>query len=373
MLLVNGLFGQEQEPWVRFYDTVTDLSGYKDLKGNIRIPAKFTGPASADTFHNIITVFEEVDKEYKVYYLLKDGRKVGKDSVYMFDFMFDCENEGKIIFRDGKKNRVGFLDKNGVAVIPASYNYVSPFRNGMALALRNAKRKCWDEKEDTTYCEHWGWEDGERVLINEKNEVLVDSIKTDLYYINWYSKKVNDPAIDTTLYINLKGTNGDTYSFLDYDKEFGKWFYNTFLPALKSKESLLSDLLFEEIVYGYNEMGALSLERKAYLRSFPNALVPGRFEVNKLKEISLSQNIFEHLLFEKDIFRKYLNSCGVHDRYKYPVYEVIVSYYKKRTKPLSDDAVEFTGKYGIDYQERFEFLRTESGYKLISVSIKNNK
>src|SRR5688572_25077080 len=139
----------------------SELSGYRDLKGNIKQPAKFGGFTRADSFHHIIAVTETIDRSYKSYYLLKDGRKIGQDSVFVLDFTFDCESEGKIIFKDRKKDRVGFLDKNGSAIIPAIYNYVSPFRNGIAIAHRNAKRKCLEKNGDTTRCEHLGWEGGE--------------------------------------------------------------------------------------------------------------------------------------------------------------------------------------------------------------------
>jgi hypothetical protein len=130
LLSAHFSFGQKEDVWVRFRDTTTELSGYKDLKGNIKLPARYGPLTRADSFYHIIAVTETINDSYKQYYLLKDGRKVGQDSVYVFDTYFDCESEGKIIFKDRKKDRVGYLDKNGMAIIPAIYNYVSPFRNG---------------------------------------------------------------------------------------------------------------------------------------------------------------------------------------------------------------------------------------------------
>ncbi|ANE52410.1 WG repeat-containing protein [Flavisolibacter tropicus] len=369
-LLLHFSFGQSQDSWVRFYDTASEKSGYKDLKGNIKIPATFDGLTKADTFYHIIAVNEMAGDTYKSYYLLKDGRKVGQDSVYVFDFMFDCESEGKIIFYDRKKDRVGFLNQDGVAIIPAVYNYVSPFRNGLAIAHRNAKRKCWDKGGDTTNCEHLGWEGGESILINDKNEILVDSFAIDLSSIDWYSRKINDPSVDTSLYISIKGRGNTTYSFVDYDKEFKKWFYNTFLSTVRSKNKALSKLLFDEVTYWSGKKGWTSIGRTEFLKTFPAVLTAQRFEAGKLKEISLSQDMFNDLIFDKSIYKKYLNACGAHNKDQYPLYNVMLTYYKKRLKPLTAIESGFLRNYEIDYQEHFEFLRTENGYKLLSVSLK---
>lgn len=368
ILLFNHVaFGQKHDVWIRFYDTVTERSGYKDLRGNIKIPAKFEG-TRADSFYNIIAVDEKVDSSYKSYYLLKDGRKVGQDSVFMFDFMFDCESEGKIIFRDRKKDRVGFFDKNGIAIIPAIYNYVSSFRNGLAIAHRNAKRKCW-EGDDTINCEHLGWEGGETILINEKNEILADSIKINLNNIDWYSKKENALQIDTSIYISIRGRNNKTYSFVDYGKEFKKWFNSTFLPSLKQQDAVI-DLLFTEITFSSDE-GWLSLKKKDFLNAFQKTLTPVRFDTNKLKDIRIIQDDLNQFIFESDLYKKYLNSCGDHNRDRFPLYGILITYYKKRNKPAEYITSGFFREYDTDYQENFEFFRSEKGFKLLSVSIKN--
>ena len=369
LLFNHATFGQTQDVWIRFYDTTTERSGYKDLKGNIKIPAKFEG-TRADSFYNIIAVNEKVGNSYQSYYLLKDGRKVGQDSVFMFDFTFDCESEGKIIFRDGRKDRVGFFDKNGVAIIPAIYNYVSSFRNGLAIAHRNAKRSCWEKGGDTTNCEHLDWEGGESILINEKNEILADSLNINLNNINWYSKKINDPSIDTSIYVSIKGKNNITYSFVDYEKEFKKWFKTVFLPSL-NQENTLKNLLFDEITYWSGGKGWIGIEKEEFLKMFPKGFLPARFETNKMKEISMSQDMFNGLIYDKELYWKYLNSCGEHNNDRFPLFSIWITYYKKRAKPLENISSDFLKEYEIDYQELFEFLRTEQGYKLLSAPLKN--
>jgi hypothetical protein len=287
----------------------------------------------------------------------------------MFDFSVDCESEGKIIFEDRKKDRVGYLDKTGTPIIPAIYNYVSPFRNGMAIAHRNAKRKCWEEGADTTNCEHLGWEGGETILINEKNEILADSIKIDLNNLDWYSKRGNEPSIDPGLYVDIRGKKGITYSFVDYDKEFKKWFYSSFLQALKGNNNTLRSLLFDEVTYWSDKNGWTSLEKNVLLEKFPGTLTNKKFEPDKLTTISISQDLYNWLIFDKEIYRKYMNACGEHNRDKFPLYNVMLTFYKKRQKADSGYHSAFLKEHETDYVENFLFLKTEKGYKLLSVSL----
>ena len=333
------------------------------------MPARFGNFPVADTFYNIIAVSEILGNTYEFYYLLKDGRKVGQDSVYMFDFTPDCESEGKIIFKDRKKDRVGYLDKSGTPIIPAIYNYVSPFRNGFAIALRNAKRKCREEGGDTTNCEHLGWEGGEIVLINDKNEILAANVSLGQRHLDWYSARVNDPLIDTSMYRTITGKKGYTYSFIDFDKEFKIWFNNMFLPALKGSIHNLQDMLFDEVTGWSEENGWTALEKNTFLRTFPAVLTSGRFEANKVKDISISQDLFNIFIFDKGIYRKYMNACGEHNKDKFPLYRVVVTNYKKRQNPGPGNHSIFLKTHEIDYQEYFDFLKTEKGYRLLSVSV----
>ena len=91
--------------WIRYQDKDSERRGYQDAKGRIRIPAKFEW-ATAGSFYHIMALSEE-DRPYS-YYLLKNGRKAGVDSVYEFDNNFDCEREGKVLFRDKKSENEGF-------------------------------------------------------------------------------------------------------------------------------------------------------------------------------------------------------------------------------------------------------------------------
>lgn len=321
------MFGQTKDIWVRFYDTTTELTGYKDLKGNIKIPAKFKNFTRADTFYNIIAVAEKIDNTYKNYYLLKNGKKVGQDSVFMFDFTYDCESEEKILFKNNKNDRVGFFDKNGVAIIPAIYNAASPFRNGLAIALKNAKRQCWGENEDTLNCEHLSWFSGQTVLINDKNEILVDSLKVDFRNINWYSLKINYPNIDTSIWISIQGNNGNIYSFANYEKEFTKWFNSRFMIALKTPTSReFRELLFPKITFWSNKNGWTNLSNDKFFKSFPSAVTIEKFQETNIKKLSISSEDLNSLIFEDKLYAEFYNACGSHNKEKFPLFEVMLTY-----------------------------------------------
>jgi hypothetical protein len=372
---------QTEDHWVKYIDTIKQLVGYKDLAGNIKIPARYSISANADKFYNIMAISEKVDSNYCFYYLLRDGTKVGRDSVFSFDSMNDCESEGKILFLDRKKDRVGFFDKNGVVIIPAVYNIATPFHNGLAIAMRNAKRECWDTNEDTLTCEHLSWTGGEIILINEKNEILADSLTWAFNNINWYSLKTNTSNIDTTICMSLKGRNGNTYSFINYEKEFTKWFKTKFLVALNSSHKHnLAKYLFTEITYSaINEWKGLP--KNKWLDSFPTVLTKSRFKENKLKQLSIVDVDFNSLIYEGPTYNEFFTACGLHNKEKFPTFLVMLTYYKKcaievKLAPLKGSIPDpttisdFTNQYEIDYQENFEFIKTKDGYQLYSVQVK---
>ncbi len=365
LLFPHSIAAQTPDPWVRFCDS-SSLCGYKDPQGNIKVPAMYSQfISSPDTFHNIIPVSEKT----KQYYLLKNGKKVGLDSVYIFDWNYDCEREGKILFEDHKLDRVGFLDKNGLPIIPAIYNYAYPFRNGLSVVRYGASRKCMDEVVDTANCEHYGWAGGVKLLINEKNEILIDSLDLGYTNINWYSLKMNTPNLDTNLYFTVIGRNGITYSFVDYNKEFTQWFYHVFIPSLR-QEGNVRDHLFDEVSTWIEGKGWVDMDKNVFLDLFPSALTSQRFQTNELKKISNGDTGFNQFIFDTPIFRKFYNACD-YDEDRFPVYHVIVNYNKWRQPPPTPDKEgNVKSLYVTDYQESFEFLRTENGYRLISATFR---
>ncbi|MGB4776385.1 MAG: WG repeat-containing protein [Daejeonella sp.] len=356
----TGLFAQKNDSWIRFQDKKTELFGYKDLKGNIKIPASLNeGFGVPDTFNNIIGVTEDLgkDRPYEFYYLLKNGKKVGRDSVYISsDLYFDCENEDKIKFKDSKKDKVGFFNKSGKVIIPAIYNDVSPFYNGVSLVLINAEKE-YLIHDGGGKSEHWYWKGGKKMLINDKNEILIDSCKLSST-INWYSMEINRTGLDTAIYVSLKGENNKIYSFMDYKKEFNKWFFSEFITSIDQNK--LINHYFEKITFWDEEDGWISEKSNKFVAEKGNILKQKFKEIEQKKfKYFIAEESLNQFIFEKKIYKRYYNSCGEFKKEQYPVFEIVV------------DHPDIHGK--LDYQESFSFIRPGKGYHLFHLSLKNRK
>ena len=379
LLFVKQSFAQKNDVWVRYTDPKTNLYGYKDIRGNIKIHAKFGGVIPADSFYNIIAIHDSMMMgHYHWYYLLKNGKRVGLDSVPSFEMIPDCESEGKISFVDEKTDREGVFDKKGIVIIPAMYNYVGPFFNGVAVARMNAMRKLHFERRT--------WIGGKEVLINTKNEILIDSLdRSDIQDINWYSMRVNDFRVDTSIYVNFKGTHGDRYSFIDYKKEFKRWFENEFRDCIyQGSGSKLEGLCLPELYYTSDKYGDwVSKSSNIFLKKFPPSYFKRWFQKNLLKQISIDGSYYlDAESTHSRMLNKFNTTCGAYFKEKFPVFEVFIRCYKKRQLKAdsqrltkSDDnltADEFDKKYEYDHTEAYiEFIRTETGYKLLDVSPKS--
>jgi hypothetical protein len=244
-------FGQRDENWYVFYNSDSTKIGYKDAFGNVKIEPKFEqAMTNSKIFRDVVLVWEYA-KDYsgEKYYLNKEGKKFGKDSVYVSDFIFAEESEGKIKFQDYKNDKVGFFDKNGKVVIPANYNEAGDFQNGIAKVLKNAKRWCYDtNSEIRKNCEHFGWKDGVCIIINEKNqELFTIPERTDFSYSIDYSRLKINENVDCDVYISYKGNDGKVYSFYSPEKDFEKWFDKIFFPDFKKYKTVLPKYFYDLI------------------------------------------------------------------------------------------------------------------------------
>lgn len=366
--LTHLLFSQESSTdWVKFEDPKTFLIGYKDWKGEVKIEPKFTFITYAVIFDNIIPVFEEMNpkepenSKMKEYYLLKNGKQIGLDSLYVYDFTLDCENENKIRFRDRKTDRVGFFDSNGKVIIPAVYNDAKPFYNGFAVVITDGKRMCWDGDGNTEFskdnpCEHWSWK-GNIQIINDKNEVLAENIPFEkLNAIDWFSFKKNSSEINEN-YIGFKGIKNDNYYFLNYEKEFESWYCNEFLKDIS--ENSLINFLSDEIHVDVNKI----LEDKNHIPhkdSFWKEEKKDEFlkyyKDYFLKTITLFRNgnTFTSeggppLLFRYENAPEYFSNCGEYQNVKFPYFQVHLLNKKEK-------AIKSLG-----------FIRVDNQFKLLEV------
>lgn len=248
-------FSQEDTNWYVFYNSDSTKIGYKDVKGNVKIEPKFEPFLINNVFNNVIAVFEKnSDSKYVNYYLNKNGEKFGEDCVYMAgtsDIAEDpIEYEGLIKFRNSKTNNVGFFDYTGKIVINDKYNDITNFHNGIARGLKGAVwPKCNYKIDD---CEHIWWEEGTVFAINTKGVELFEL--PDIYSreIDYSNFKLNE-NVDSEIYTSYKGSDGNTYSFCNPEKDFNKWFEHVFLPDFNKNKTVLPKYFYKLISVDDND------------------------------------------------------------------------------------------------------------------------
>ncbi|MBP4136483.1 WG repeat-containing protein [Flavobacterium geliluteum] len=335
-------FAQNKDTWIAFQNTDSTLTGFKDSNGNIKIAPKFMGMTIAHKFDAIMVVSEETNATWKSYYLTKSGKIVGRDSLYIYDNGPDCENEGFIRFKDYKTDKMGLFNSDGKIVIPAQYSNITRVRNGMIIALKDATK--------TQDGEHYFWSGGKEYLIDTTNKVLVENFAyTD--ELNFYSleksKEQNpDPTRDHFL-----GVDGLYYSFINFDKEFKAWLKNNLLSDV-SKDNLIKNS-FDKITYWKEPNGWVTASKTKFIGQNYTFIKLKLQELNAAKtDYFVSSDGLNKFIFETSEYKTYFNNCNEPKDWQYPVKNIVIS---------NQDKKDYT-------QDHFEFLRTEKGYQLISVS-----
>ncbi|RQO31851.1 hypothetical protein DBR32_06845 [Taibaiella sp. KBW10] len=350
IILNSAVYAQKRDTWTAFWNQDTTLIGFKDAQGKVKIEPKFMGLTTAGKFDDIMAVTEPVKDTWANYYQTKSGRILGRDSLYVFDNTADCESEGFIRFHDPKTDKVGMFNRKGDIVIPAEYNGLTPVRNGMAIALKGAKKKYWD-KDKHDGCNHYSWTGGTEVLIDTNNRVLV----ADFTYngqLNFFSLKVTAQPNTDPIRKHFKGLNGQYYSFIDFELEFKQWLQQNLLQQCTKKDLLAAT--YEKITW----------EAPDDWRTEPKtAFIDRNVELlqSKFKELSkagtdyaISRDGLNPFMFAEKEFESYYNNCGEAKDWLYPTMDIIITH---------NDEDHFS-------QDHLEFLRTEQGYKLICVTIR---
>jgi hypothetical protein len=344
-----SLHAQSNDTWVAFYNNDTTLVGYKDINGSVKIEPKFIDIATPKKFDKIIAAMEQVEGEYKSYYITKNKKIVGRDSVYTFDNSPDCENEGFIRFIDKNVEQVGMLNSNGEVVIPAKYNALSKVTNGIVVALKDAQKKYWD-KDKHSDCNHFTWTGGKEVLIDTANNLLVDNFKADKLFL--FSHTISPTLKHDPLRETFTGTNGKYYAFINLDKEFKSWL----------KLSLLNHFNRESLINASHKNITYWKEQEGWIIESNTDFINRNFELIKAKlsllkssssDYNISGGTLNSVFHITNDFKDYYNNCGEAKEWAHPVQVVIINY---RTK------TDFK-------QDHFEFLRTDHGYRLVSMSI----
>lgn len=345
-ILSYSTFAQNSNSWTAFWNKDTTYIGFKDKNGIIKIEPKFTGFTIARKFENIIAVTEETDNTWKNYYLTKNGKIIGRDSLYIFDNGPDCENEGFIRFKDSKTDKMGMFNIEGKIVIPAEYSNLTKVKNGTFIGLKGAEKEMDGE--------HYFWTGGKEFLIDINNKILIENFAYN-DNLNFYSsEKSKDPSKDP-IRDSFLGVDGQYYSFINFDKEFQSWLKNTLLKDL-SKANLLKHS-FDKITYWKEPNGWTNKSKTKFIKENYNFLKLKLQELNSEKtEYFISSNGLNSFIFESSEYEIYFNNCNESKDWIYPVMDIVIS-----PKSKTDHG-----------QDHFEFLRTQDGYKLISVSARKD-
>jgi hypothetical protein len=343
-----SLFGQSNDTWTSFWNKDTTLIGYKDKNGIVKIEPKFTGFTSAGKFENIIAVSEEIKGKWSSYYLTKSGKIVGIDSLHIFDNGSDCESEGFIRFRDHKTDKAGMFNKNGDIVIPAEYNDLTRVRNGMIIAIKGAEKIYWEGGE------HYSWIGGQELLIDTNNNILIDNFQLD-NNLNFFSLEKTNAPQDDIIRKSFLAKDGSYYSFVDFEKEFRQWITKELLKDL-TIETFIS-ISYDTITWESQDCWAKTNKVKLITDNF-TILKNGLLEILQPNtDYFISSDGLNPFMFEGAEFEKYFNNCGEPKDWIYPTMSIIISH---------GDIKDFS-------QNHYQFLRTDNGYKLICLTIRNEK
>lgn len=346
--------GQNNNALIAFDDETTRLRGFKDSTGNVVIEPKFGLFTAATRFHNVIAVSEMKDgKKADSYYLLRNGRKFGRDSLYILDFIYDCESEGFIRFIDPETELIGMFDSLGQVAIPAEYSYMYIVRNGMFVGVKNARKEPLNHGNEGG-CNHFKWVDGKSYLVNTNNEIQVEGFEYN-DDLDWYSLQISDTIISDTKRVSFKNTEGKFISFIDNKLEF-EYYLDTLLTDLTSEKIL--DNSFANIVF-YDSTGWTSLPKHEYYKKNNDKVIHSLKSINKSNfkyHISILDFIPlpEHLDY---ILENRIDKFGRRNKGKYPIYSLIVSKIGEKGQCLS--------------QNHFHFMKFDEKIELISVTLRD--
>lgn len=354
ILIGCTIFAQQKNSWISFQNNDSELIGFKDLDGNIKITPKYMGFTTVNRFDNIMAVMEENKDDYISYYVTKSGKIVGRDSLHIFDNGADCESEGFIRFRDKETDKVGMFNSEGKIAIPAKYNDITKVNNGLVVALKGAKKKYWDNHKDSG-CNHFSWTEGKEYLIDTNNKIIIENFKYK-GSLNFFSLNIEPKANKDSIRQTFQGVDSKYYNFIDYQKEFQNWISSLLIDSL-TIETLL-EISYKNIKYWKEPNGWINESKEDFLLRNFNLI---KIRLTELSKENVDYNIFidglNPCMYEGIEFDKYFNNCGEAYKSKYPVINLVIS------NKMDNDLI----------QDYFDFLRTDEGYKLICVTIRNGE
>lgn len=159
LFLINtALIAQDDDYLLISLDTITGECGYVDTAGEYVIPTRKYPICLTDTFRTFAVVYKAnrgfvgIDRQEEVLFqLMQHGREP------------DFPREG--VFRIVVKDKIGFANLDGEIVVPAVYDMVLPFNEGVAAYCEN----CGTDRSGLSA----QWSNGKWGFINKTGEVII--------------------------------------------------------------------------------------------------------------------------------------------------------------------------------------------------------
>ena len=363
LLSYTNAWPQDKGVWTAFFDP-DNIRGFKDASGKVMIEPKFTGFTRAIKFDQIIMGMEYTPEEgFEDYYLLKNGRQFGHDSVYYPGLTFYCESEGLIPFM--AESGVGMFNGQGKIAIPAMYNDVSACRNGYIVALAGAEKK-WDG-------EYSYWDGGINSLIDRNNKIIINNFNLE-DDVDFYSAQVTDNKPTDPNRIAYKANDGKYHSFIDNKKLFTE-FLEKELLANPMPDKLIAASYAKLVYWDDGSDGWIWRKNAGFIKDNFELIAQRLLEIKKpdadfLYSYPSSIQLPDDL---EDEFNTYKNNCGDFNSDKHPIRKIIITHIEKDKNGnpvMAGPQAPVATKEGYAfYQESFTFLKTESGFKLVSLSL----
>ncbi len=342
---------KKDDIWFVFKDESSGLMGFKDAKGHIVEKAQYY--VEANRFKDLIYIWRD-NQGHERYILTKSGKKIHDLPIFWNNGMnmADCESEGFIRFTN-KEGKVGLLNKEGEITIPAEYDRLSQATGGFIVALTGAETIVDMSHQDP----HSFLKGGEEYLIDVNNNILIKNFKSH-EYINYYSLKIEENPSQNEIRESFLGVNGKYYSFINYEKEFEKWFFKEVLDNL-SQENLMN-ITDEKMRYSIknsnNHISEEIAESSTVIKDNYELIYKKLTAAQMMDERQYIYQIYQDNLFydEELLSEEYYNSCSKRNNKKYPAMTVTVG---SEIDPLAS----------------ITFVRENDGYKIFKLYLQNDK
>ena len=199
------------------------------------------------------------------------------------------------------------------------------------------------------------------LLIDKNNNILIDDFKYN-NLIDLYSMKENDPTA-LSYRITQVGSNNNYYSFNNYEKYFEGWLEGLINRIkfrkhnAKEEDPPLERLINGSmpIIYVRNTKVVGSMRKvksKPFIESNSAYLTASFIALQKKgADYFIGISGLDPYIWNEPNYEKYFDDCGEALEAKHPVLSIISN--KKEGEK--------------NYQEIFKFLKTDEGFKLISV------